>query len=479
MKKPSEIILRLLVIAAAAALLAHHPRSARVRMSFQDLDESQRAGNPREQAEALGELAERLPWRDDLWELCGRFAQAGGDRDRALACYQQAEKRDQLSPEGQYQLGRLYQAAGQPGRAEDVWTPMQTFPEAMRSLAELQVQQGEYRAAVERWDDYLAALPGDPPHQVRAEIGLLQAAVEPWRAGPTLEDAARFSGQAERVYQALAAVEDQEQAYQWVVSGQALGSVGRWGLAEFALCQAVEARPDYVEAWVYWGEAVQQAAVSAPEGGDRDQAEAREKAQEALKEALKLDPDSPLAHMFYGLFLQRQDRHLEAVEHFQAAQTSWPDRPEVYIEQGFSLAKLGDLEGAEEKYLQAVEVNPDRSKSYLAAARFYLNYHYRVKEAGLLAARRAVLLEEEDPDALLTMGRVMLALEDQANALKYFYRSLDAGGGYPPAHLYLGMAFTSLGDQERAHYHLQQVLQTSPDPALRRQAQRMLEAAAP
>ena len=52
-------------------------------------------------------------------------------------------------------------------------------------------------------------------------------------------------------------------AYTLLETGRALAKVDRWPLEAEAFHQATLARPDYAEAWAYWGEALQH-----PDGAD-------------------------------------------------------------------------------------------------------------------------------------------------------------------------------------------------------------------
>ncbi|MDZ7843951.1 MAG: tetratricopeptide repeat protein [Anaerolineales bacterium] len=458
-----KILIRLVVLFLLGAVLTFSPERRDLTALYDSLQDVQQTKNYHLGAQTLASLALKQPWREGLWEKSGKFALAAGDRQQAKYAFEQAASRDDLSVEGRYALGQIYYREGSFDLAERTWFRLDHYPPASAALAELYTQQGNFLGGITAWEHYLQLQEGEVSQEVLEEYGILLASHEPLRALPYLKTAGKNSPAAKKLVQALTGVEDEERAYVLLTSGQTLGAIGRWRLAEFAIRQAVELRPDYAEAWVYWAEILQH--LDQPETDPAS----------ALERARSLTPESPLVQMFYGLYWQRQDEHQKALESFRLAQQSWPEKPEVYIEQGISLAVLGDLPAAEEMYFQALELQPDRAAPYRLLANFYLEYHYRVREAGLPAARKAVNLGDEDPENLLTLGRVLLELGDEANAQKFFYRALELQPRFALAHLHLGLYYLEQGEQDSAVYHLHQAVITADQPALSDQAEKILD----
>lgn len=458
-----KILLRLVVLFLLGAVLTVNPERTDLRELYDSLQDVQQTKNYQQGAKILASLALKQPWREGLWEESGKFALAAGDQEQAKYAFEQAARGDELSAEGRYELGQIYYREGSVDLAERTWFRLDHYPPAAAALAELYTEQGNFLGAITAWENYLELQDGEVSQEVLEEYGILLASHDPLRALPYLQPAGKKSPAADKLSRALTGVEDEERAYVLLTSGQTLGAIGRWRLAEFAIRQAVELRPDYAEAWAYWAEILQH--LDQPETDPAG----------ALEQARSLAPESPLVQMFFGLYWQRQDEHQQALESFRLAQQSWPEKPEVYIEQGISLAVLGDLPAAEEMYFRALELQPERADPYRLLANFYLEYHYRVREAGLPAARKAVNLGGEDPENLLTLGRVLLELGDEANAQKFFYRALELQPRFALAHLHLGLYYLDQGDQESAVYHLRQAVITADQPALSAQAEKILD----
>jgi tetratricopeptide (TPR) repeat protein len=180
-----------------------------------------------------------------------------------------------------------------------------------------------------------------------------------------------------------------------------------------------------------------------------------------------------------GTYWQRQDEHSKALPFFKEAAETWPDNPDVYVDQGQSLAVTGNLSAALSMYERAVQLDPENPEYHRLLAGFCVTYHYKVKEKGLPAARQAVQLSGEAPPDLLVMGQVLAELDDLHNSKKFFVRALEKDPTYPQAHFSLGLTYLALEDKALAERHLQAVLHYSSNAALREQAQRALSTFSP
>ncbi len=447
-------------------MLGFGPRSIEVSRDFVRFQEAYQADDYREMALNMADLAQRLTWRPELWEKAGHFAQRAEDHESAQRYFERARELSVLTKQGKIALGEVYDTQGKTSLAEEAWSAVEDSPQTAKYLARLHQELGQYPAAIRDWKDYLS-LVDDVDPEIHFKLGLLLAAEDPVQAVPHLEESAPTYPEAEKLRVALMGIQDQEPAYQQVVAGQALASLERWTLAEYAFEKAVRYRPDYPQAWAYWGEALQQVGKDDPDP------------LQALQKAHSLDPESPEVNIFLGTYWQRKDEHSEALAFFEEAAKTWPDNPDVYVDQGQSLAVIGDLSAALSMYEKAVRLDPENPEYHRLLAGFCLTYHYKVKEEGLPAARQAVQLSGEDPAALLVMGQVLAELDDLQNAKKFFVRALEEDPVYPQAHFSLGMTHLALDEKGLADRHLQAVLYYSSNAALREQAQRVLSTFSP
>lgn len=461
-----KIVLLLIVILLVGSVLGFGPRDERVRRHFSRIQMAHQDGDFHAAADHLAAVARFLPYRPGLWETAGHYAYRADDLETARKYLEKAHSRRVLSRRGVLTLGDLYYELNEADLALAMWAQEPDSPQAAKRRAELQQSLGRYPAAVQSWEEYLSLVEEADPG-VHYSLGLLLTALEPVDALPHLNRAARAYPPADALRRTVGEVVDQEPAYRLVVAGQGLAAIDRWALAAVAFEKALDLRPDYAEAWAYWGEALQHVP-----GEEHDPLL-------ALEHALELAPDSALPHMFLGTYWQRQDDHKQALEYFQEAAELSPENPDVYVELGKSKAVMGDLEEAINQYQKAIQIQPDSADYHRLLAQFCVNFHFRVKEEGLPAARRAVELSGDSPHSLLVMGRVLSEVGDIQNAKKFYIRALEQDPDFSSAHLQLGITYLNLDQKDLAETHLKTVLQLDASPVLKKQAQAILSTFTP
>ncbi len=311
-----------------------------------------------------------MPWRLDLWESAGIQALQAGDPQSAVTFFERAQATaaqfghptsQALSLAGMMALGDAYQQTGNFPAALRQWKTVAALgglaPEEAAANG-LKIAQGylaldNFPAAIGFYQ-YLADLqPGDA--QTHFQLGLLLSTQDPESSLPVLEKAASLDAQLEPSVSSLrrailSARFAENPAYTLLVTGRALANLDRWPLAVEAFHQATLARPDYAEAWAYWGEALQHpdgakdAASPAPPAKSDGLAE--------LQKAVSLDPKSLAAQTFLSLYWIRQGRYDRALESINLALQQAPDNPILVAELAAVLAASGDLDGANQTYQQ-------------------------------------------------------------------------------------------------------------------------------
>jgi tetratricopeptide (TPR) repeat protein len=462
MKESQKFALRLVLLILIGSWLSFVPVSYSVTEKAYQAQSAFVVGNYQEGAEHLTSLAEELPWWNSLWESAGDAAYLSGDYDLAKTAYEKADQKRALSDQGRLKLGDVYLKVDDLDSAEAIWLSLENNLAAVEKLANHYESQGSVAAAVESWQTYFSLSDESPSMDRVFHFGLLTAAYQPEGSLVFLDQAAEEHPDAEVVSKAVRLSLSEEPAYQYVTTGQALASINQWQLASRAFEKAAELRPDYLEAWAYWGEALQhlEDPLSDP--------------LETLEKGLALDDRSPLVNMFLGLYWQRQGSHRTALEYFGITELAWPDYPDVYVEQGKSLAALAELELAVDKYQQAIDIKPEEGIYYSQLAEFCVTYSYQVKELGLPAARLAVQFDDRNPEFLVVLGQVLLDLGDEYNGQKFFQQALEVDSTFAPAYFQLGVLYSAQDDIDRARYYFQQVLTHTDNPSLIDQVQRLL-----
>lgn len=417
----------------------------------------------------LESAAERLPWRADLWEPAGRLALQGEDPQAALRLLERAAREGSLSTAGQIALGGAYQQVGDLSSAIRTWEALLQAEhppqDVLAFLLEAYRAAGDYPAVVRTLQALAGLHPADAG--LRYQLGLWTATQDPLSALAHLVQAAEMDEKYRSSAQVLiadirtASLMD-EPAFTLLGAGRALASLEEWELAEQAFRRAVLLRPDYAEAWAFWGEARQHLDPQDPQ------------AIAALEKALDLDSDSLSVYMLIALHWQRQGRNDQALEYLQEAARRFPNQPALQVELGNVLALQGDLEGGLKAYQRAVELAPREAAYLRMLAEFSIRYEYRPEEVALPAARRAIVLDPADPASFDVMGQVLLFLNDLAGAERFFLRALEQDDDYALGHLHLGMLKILQGQPARAYDEWRRVVSLVPGSPVAVHAQRLI-----
>ncbi len=462
MNESLKTALKLVLLVLVGSLIGFGPTVISVTQNAQKVSTAFAAEDYQAGAVYLIELAKSNPWWPSLWESAGQAAYTAGDYSLARDAYQEALRLGKLSEAGQVELGTAQLLLGKPEDAESTWLELTSSSAALRELADYYEREGDISQAIDFWSQYLALSETSPSSDELYHFGLLIAADTPPKALVYLDQVNPDYPDAGKVATGIRSAIQEEPAYQLLSAGQVLAAVDQWDLAAYAFEKAVTLRSDYPEAWFYWGESLQN--IQNPS----------EDPQEILQEGLDLDEDSPQGNLFMGIYWQRKGSHETALDYFAIVENIWPDRVDVILEEGKSLAALGDLEAAYIKYQTAIELNPQDPGIYRMLAEFSLAYAYQVREAALPAARLAVRFGPDDPANIDVLGQVLLALEDEMNALRLYLKALEVDPEFAPAYYHLGILYSARGDADLAAYYLNQAVVYSNNPALTDQAQRLL-----
>jgi tetratricopeptide (TPR) repeat protein len=422
-------------------------------------------------AKALAQAAEHIPWRADLWEQAGQLALNGADFRSAIAYFERAAAQNALSPGGRISLGDAFMGTGDLAAAADAWQQAlqaQGPSEALLSkLLETHRSLGDYPAAIADLQALTSLRPADAT--LRYQLGLLLATQQPDAALAHLTQAAELDPSLKAKAQELVArirtaSLSGDPAQTLFEAGRALASIDEWRLAVEAFRQATVVRPDFADAWAFWGEARQHV-----EDFSLNPVPPLE-----LEKALSLEPASLSANTLMALFYQRHARFDQAVEYLRKVTKLYPENPALQVELGEALALSGDLEAGLQAYQQAVALAPQDPAYHRQLAGYCIRYEYRLREIGLASARQAVLLDPQGADSLDVLGQALFILGDLANAERFYLRALEAQPKYISALLHLGLVYMLQGERQRARQEWSLVISLAPGTPAAQQAQRLI-----
>ena len=435
------LILLLILLAVFLPLIAS---------GYAELEKARAATSYTEAAEHYRMAAQRLPWRADLYELSGHAYYHAEEYARADAAYQKAFQHGAFSPEGWVAWGDVNYLKDDPQRATEIWEQaleQEHVSEHLYSrLAEIYQNRGEISKAAETLQKYVSLHQEDP--SARYHLGLLLTLLEPDRALTELLSAAQLDPQLDPAVQtlrtalSLAALEESASSRSLVI-GRGLGLVSEWKLARLAFEEAVHLDDENAEAWAWLGEAKYQTGLRAEGNAE-------------FERALKLNANSATVRGLRGLYLQRIGNFREALTEFEAAARLEPDNPTWQVSIGESHAKLGDLIQSLNSYQTATTLAPDDPGYWRLLAVFCAQNNVNVKDVGVPAAQKAVVLDGEDANSMDVLGWLLTLDARHAEAKRTLNRALELDPQNASAHMHLGMLYLQMNDRASAYDHLVQ-----------------------
>lgn len=414
---------------------------------YSELEKAKSASSYTEAAGHYQSAVRRIPWRADLYELAGHAYYYAKEYTKADDAYQKALQQNALSAEGWVAWGDVNYLNNDPQRAADIWerAAEQKAPseDLYSRLAQIYQESGEYSRAADSLQRYVSIHSEDASAHYR--LGLLLTFSDPDQASSELLTASQLDPQFDSAAQTLrtalnlASLND-SLSERLVIIGRGLGLVQEWELAHAAFEEAVKADEKNAEAWAWLAEARQQTGEA---GAESD-----------LESAMSLDPNSSTVRGLRGLYFQRSNNFRQALEEFQYAAGLEPNNPTWRVSIGEAHSKLGDLILALEAYQSATALAPDDANYWRLLAMFCAQNGVNIKDVGVPAAQRVVVLSEDDATALDLLGWLLLLDARHDDAEKILARALELDSQHASAHLHLALVYLQSENRSLAHDHL-------------------------
>ncbi len=447
--------LRAALLLAAVALLGLQPVVLPIAQEWLAAQAATAAADYPTAAEALADVAARLPYSGVAQHRAGLAAISAERFDVAIRFLKAAAALDGWTATRHTALGDAYFGQGNTKSALAEWEmALAASPEddaLLVRLANNYEAAGRYAEAVAVLNTLTRVRPDDPA--VFYRLAVLSAATAPSEApARLLLVAARAPDLAPSVQVLLDAIAagqaTGDAAVTFAKVGYAFEQLGEWRLAEVALARAVNLRPDYADAFVYLGLAQDM------QGKD---------GQAAYEQAVTLAPDSPVAQFFFGLYYRRIGDSQTALTHLLAAQQLDQANPAIAAEIGGAYASLGDLALAETWMSNAINLDERDVRWWLLLARFYIDNEYRVADQGLPAARQAVALAPDNAQAVDTLGFALVLTGDLTNGQKLLEQALLLDPQAAAVYYHLGVLHNRQGNIADAAIMFNNALTLDPD----------------
>lgn len=190
------------------------------------------------------------------------------------------------------------------------------------------------------------------------------------------------------------------------------------------------------------------------------------KGAEALseyREAVRLNPRAPDAHGALGFMLLQAGQPEEALEQFQAALAIMPEFARAIYGKGVLLLNEGKLDEAQKHFEHVIERRWDHADARQALATVLASKGQLDQARDQLL--KALAIDPSFPEAHLLLGRILAQQGDLPGAQRHLEQVLEADGGQLDALNGLAQIGLELKQYDQAAAYARRVLKVRPDDA--------------
>lgn len=162
-----------------------------------------------------------------------------------------------------------------------------------------------------------------------------------------------------------------------------------------------------------------------------------------------------------GLALAGQQKHAEAVLHFNQAIAESPNRSEPYAARADAYLHTGQVSAALADLEKAVSLAPDDPVLLTRRAEVYLQF--RRHDSALADLNRALVLTPESVETIFARGSVLYGLQRYDAAIADYDRCLELAPGMPAALFNRAHAWRRLGEYKKARADMSRYIDQADD----------------
>jgi tetratricopeptide (TPR) repeat protein len=188
------------------------------------------------------------------------------------------------------------------------------------------------------------------------------------------------------------------------------------------------------------------------------------KAIEAYKQAIRIDPDYANSHYGLGLAYNKLGFDKDAIEEYKQAIRIDPDNTNARINLGITYGELDNYTEAIEAFKQAIRIDPDDAVTYYNLGYAYGNIDNYTK--AIEAFKQAIRIDPDNTNAHINLGKAYGELGNYTKAIESFKQAIRINPGYVGAYCNLGYAYYRLGFYKDAVESYKQAARIDSDDAV-------------
>jgi tetratricopeptide (TPR) repeat protein len=430
-----------------------------------------RSGKPDAALEHVEEVLEFYPNSQRYRLSAGELAFAIGDYKRAVFHFEHLVDDKDTQDGINCLLADLYLHLDNTERALAYWESAKNncpaIDQMLITIAWDLITNGSMAEAEELVKSLSQAHPQNPEHHLL--LGMIAATYDPEKALASLRLADDLTDNSNtRAQHLFRVIEDARAAdhvaYSLAIVGQYFAGIGEWMLSVRSLQTATSIQPDYADAYAYLGLA-------------RDQV--GENGIVELLKAVELSPEEVIPHLYLGMHWQLKNEFDMAFNEFEKASEIDPTNPAIAAQIGAVYEAKGEINTAIQAYRTAAEMDPQDANFWLLLAHICLEHELHVADIALPAARNAVALEPNNPNALEALGYSYYLLEDFNFAESFILRSIQLNPESALSQYHLGLLKIIQNEPSNAFAAFKMAYELDPEGSIGIRAQRALETISP
>ncbi len=239
----------------------------------------------------------------------------------------------------------------------------------------------------------------------------------------------------------------------WSCLGNLLKTRGDRAGADAALDKAVEALREAIRLQPDLAYAHANLGVALMRQGKLDEAIAE------YREAIRLRPDDGTTHFNLGTDLGRQGKPGEAIAEYREAIRLQPDHAYAHSNLGLALLAQGKVDEAIAEFREAIRLKPDFAHANLGNA---LRRQGKLDEA-IAEYREAIRLQTDDHIGHYNLGDILRAQGKLGEAIAEYREAIRLQPDYAYAHSNLGLALLAQGKVDEAIAAHREALRLNPN----------------
>lgn len=445
LEKQLPFIVAILLPIFLALALDVSPNSNAIVTHWKNLNLLEGTQQTEEWIENAQSILRSQPWQANLWSRLAEKQFNHANFNEAISSLKKVEAIDSLDVGQTILLGQAYWEANQKESAFNTWQSViqkqQASSDDFRKLFQIQQTNNDWFGAYQTLLKWQQIQPEN--EELIPALIYSQIIFEPSIVINSITSAKK--GEFQSLIPDIEMIQQEENSvYQMVLSGNLLSSIGEWNYATAAYAYVTRMAPEYAEGWAFYGNAL----LNTGKDG-----------YTALNKAILISPKSVVSRAYLASYFRSKNDLNRSLEIYEELSNEEPDQGIWQQELGNTYIQLGNPEKALQAFKNATEIEPGNAYFWINLAKLSGDYKLDIEEIGLPAARQSLLVDENNGEALDTLGWLLLILKDYTSAERFLMAAYYQEPESALVNLHLGQLYYFQNKPQLSSYYLKRTIE--------------------